>query len=186
MGHAHESHGPLCIQVDSEPVELKIDYGKSYEKVRLRNKYSRLHRKKLEKLRKDHNRDDKTALEELKEYSTEKINDLLIFLQKSFPLRLKKEISNEKRVRLFVASLVLLTRLKTLQNKSNYIMIDMAKRLVCTWWKNEYKFKLYLTKSSLYKMTVFNIQNILELPVNLKDSEMEIESLNEFVLRKVA
>jgi hypothetical protein len=35
MGHGEKKHGPFRIPLNGEEIELKIDYGEKYEKVRL-------------------------------------------------------------------------------------------------------------------------------------------------------
>lgn len=101
LGHENEAEGPLELPVD-EMLELKVrqydwpdfahrtcqvDYGKDYERVRVRKRYARVKGDELRKIRQDIEKDDAGFLEDCATKSSHVIHQQLDFLQ-----RMKAEI----------------------------------------------------------------------------------------------
>jgi hypothetical protein len=82
LGHDSIGYGNLQIKCKCHPVEMKLNYGTEYEKVRYRNGYCRLDASRLTNIAKDVDNDDKLALNEIRTYTKMEIGSVHGFLKK--------------------------------------------------------------------------------------------------------
>ncbi|KAL7576260.1 hypothetical protein ACA910_018089 [Epithemia clementina (nom. ined.)] len=81
LGHFQTDHGPLVFPTEKW-MEIKIDYGPTYEDVRVRKGYSRLSKAELAKAEQNINDDDKNTLEDIGSWSVRDIELCLLFLER--------------------------------------------------------------------------------------------------------
>lgn len=79
MGHSEPSDRPFRVPFDKE-VELKIDYGPRYEKIRVRKGYSRLSNLEQDKLKKAIADDDIELIQEIMVFTAKEVLDSIKFL----------------------------------------------------------------------------------------------------------
>jgi len=110
LGHCHPSRGPLRIPVGEE-IEIKIDYGKGYEKVRVRKNYPRVDKKEQERLRRRLAEDDVTFIRDMYNCSVDGLNECTVFLRRLWRNSPQVKETLSKRCRVLVLSLILRVRL---------------------------------------------------------------------------
>lgn len=119
LGHPDESRGPLLLPANGKAVELKIDYGPKYEKVRVRKGYSRLLGDELISLIKATRSDDIDMIRELNEATVTEVKESLDFIESTCAawkdLGMQKEI--DRVVRAITATLLLHHRWMVLLQK---------------------------------------------------------------------
>jgi hypothetical protein len=115
MGHWAKEHGPFRITVGNS-VELKIDYGEEYERVRVRKKYSRLSGAELEKIEASLLEDDIDVIRDLSAISINEVNMALDFVERLFHCRAPR-LPGEKRTRAFIVALLLLARVRAVEKE---------------------------------------------------------------------
>ena len=84
LGHSSEDHEPFRLRANGTPVELKIDYGPKYERVRIRKGYSRLRGEELRLKQQAMLKDDMDVIRELQDSSACEIRESLEFLEPVF------------------------------------------------------------------------------------------------------
>jgi hypothetical protein len=116
LGHYYEEF----ILERGKALEIKIDYGEAYEKVRIRNNYPRVTGKELAKLKQENLEDDPDFIEACLKASLAEITENMAFLETFVQEQAARGIVAPQSAReraLFVAVLSL-RRLKAIKRKS--------------------------------------------------------------------
>lgn len=79
LGHNHSTFGPFRIPLGKE-IEVEIDYGPSYERVRVRKQYSRLNDLERLKVEDSIRLDDSETLSDINEWSVLEVDESIVFL----------------------------------------------------------------------------------------------------------
>ena len=89
LGHGDKEDEPFTLQANGVEREVFIDYGESYEDVRVRKNYSRLSQQDADKRRRELDLDYKELLDEVKTYNASEIIQCVNFMMRDvfFPNR---------------------------------------------------------------------------------------------------
>jgi len=125
MGYSEKGQGRFRLPANGEELELKVDYGPSYEKVRVRKGYPRGSLKEQEELLAQIFKDYAEILEDIGEWSAFEVNDGLSFLEDVFetagaPSLLMDHVKN----RCLVAAMKLLGRLRAIEAEFESVELD--------------------------------------------------------------
>ena len=121
LGHDKEEHGPFQIQVGKE-IEIFVDYGESYEFVRLRQGYPRKKVYDVQQAKLQMKEEELTLLKDVDFYTFEEVKHILGYFIFTIWER-KNEISIDIAQRMVLALLLLRKRSQTLY--------ECEKRLGC-------------------------------------------------------
>jgi hypothetical protein len=110
LGHGVKDQGPLRLPL-GESVELLIDYGPLYERVRVRNNYSRLHGQELADEQKNLANYDSDAVEDFRHLSVDHCHEIICFIEKIL------RRFDGSRSRLIIVVVSLLARLKAVEKE---------------------------------------------------------------------
>jgi hypothetical protein len=111
LGHNHPNHRPFRIRLGKQ-IELKIDYGTSYERVRVRKQYSRLDDSERHKVEDSIRLDDSETLSDINEWSVAEVEENVVFLNS-----LKFTQPSIAAGRSLIAATMLLHRLNEVQKE---------------------------------------------------------------------
>lgn len=118
LGHSHQSKGNLVVPSDSSPLEVYVNYGTGYEKVRLRKGYSFLpDGEEKDVLLKEIQDDDFTDVEEMLKFSAAEVEAVIDFLVGLFAQ--EKGFANNVIKRALTVSAILQRRARQLFLKQN-------------------------------------------------------------------
>ena len=113
LGHCHPSYGPLQLPVGKE-VEIKIDYGTGYEKVRVRKNYPRVDKKEQERLQRQLMADGSTAIYDMYNCNAIELDDYIVFIRRLWRnANLESNMNINKRCRVLAVSLLMRVRALT-------------------------------------------------------------------------
>jgi hypothetical protein len=110
LGHGGKDQGPLRLHL-GESVELLIDYGPLYERVRVRNNYSRLQGQELADEQKNLADYDSDAVEDFRHLSVDHCHGIICFIEKT----LRRYDGSGSRLLVVVISL--LARLRAVEKE---------------------------------------------------------------------
>ncbi len=133
LGHSTSGNGRLLIPNDGNELELKVDYGRKYESVRVRIGYSRLSGKQLQIEKEKASTYEKDMLNELNTITTEEVFDAQLFLEKlnSTWSEAATDIDSGANGRALLVTLVLLRRALVIINeeRNDNIHLDLVQSL---------------------------------------------------------
>jgi hypothetical protein len=200
LGHENESHGPLHIPNKNNPLELKMDYGSSYERVRYREGYSRLNKYQQKRIQRDVESDDPSVLAELKKYSWHELQEIYHFLT-IFVLR--DDIGIDMRCRLCIAWLTLVDCLKKKEpssspthpkrenihpNTESYH--KMASKNLLIWWPDDRtimarEFWSHLAKNHAYALrTIHRVLNVTKKGDTMNQKSFKKKHVRDYLNMK--
>jgi hypothetical protein len=166
LGHAYEDDGAFQIPANGEEVELKIDYGPKYERVRVRKGYSRLSGPELAKMKAQLENDDMDVVLEIAVCSIGEVSVALEFLERLFE---RGCLDVERRTRALIAALLLRSRVESFDKERTetdlHEIADRAKTLVsqiCSRWKEDEELQESLLSREFYQ-AVLNETLFLDL-----------------------
>lgn len=114
MGYGEESHGTFCLPIDGTEVELKIDYGSSYERIRVRKGYSRVSPEQQAKHKEQIKREDEDFPEVIGTLTANQVNESVKFLEDLLNLKPDFQWEREMAERTLLVAILLLVRLKSM------------------------------------------------------------------------
>ena len=126
LGHRNEGDGPLHIQADGSRMELKIDYGTRYEKVRVMKGYPRIEGGELKEKQAELEQDDADIVRTLRDdFSFRDISDSVDFLRTTFGSYTPTTADEVTKVeRALISALALHQRLKEIDPMSEILEED--------------------------------------------------------------
>ncbi len=133
LGHSACGNGRLLIPTDGSELELKVDYGRKYESVRVRNGYSRLSGKQLQVEKENASTYEKEMLDELNTLTAEEVFDTHLFLEKLNSNWTEAATDNDAGAngRALLVTLVLFRRAMVIVNeeRNDSVHLDLVRSL---------------------------------------------------------
>lgn len=166
LGHFDEDYGPFRLRTDGTALELKVNYGPLYEKVRVRKGYSRAKGKRLKQIQEEIAQDDLTAFFDLRSSTIHKVLGILDFTERVCKSYEAAAWPNFKRERALLLCLSLCSRARELEAVSGGVVIKrkfVRKRLkaltkiLSRKWNEDEAFQTSMLSQSFYRTVLMEL-----------------------------
>jgi hypothetical protein len=116
LGHAGKDDAPFQLRADGKTeIEIFVDYGPKYEKVRLRKGFTRLSPDEETKCLQELEKDEQEYLEEIESYSVSDVSSSLEYFRALLVTKTRRELGDEFLLRSLVVVLLLKGRVRSVE-----------------------------------------------------------------------
>jgi hypothetical protein len=116
LGHAGKDDAPFQLRADGKTeIEVFVDYGPKYEKVRLRKGFTRLSPDEEARCLKELEKDEQEYLEEIESYSVSDVSSSLEYFRALLVTNTPRDLGEEFLIRSLVVVLLLKGRVRSVE-----------------------------------------------------------------------